>query len=726
MNNFLRDLRLGVRTAFRSPGYSVVAVVTMALAIGANTLLFSIASPLVVRPLPLGDPDTIAWLRQTNGPRGVTVGRTSMPDYLDWRETAASFSDLAAREMGDGTLIGAGDARRVALARVTTNIQSVWGLSAVLGRLFQEGEDTPGRAPAGVISHRFWQEFFNSDPTVLGRTFSLDGQTLTIMGVMSPTVEFGNLALIDIWVPLPLDDNRPRDVRTLTVMGTMAPGATLESVGAEMSALASRLAVAYPTTNRDWEVSVLSARAAVTAADTWVILGLMGVVVFFVLLIACTGLANLARARLVGRKQDLTVRQALGASRLQLVRPLVSESLVLGVLGGRRRGTLLIVSQVAMALSLLVVSALAVQSMLHLRQTSVGLDVDRLMTFKFDLPTERYANDDQRRDFTQRLASELRAIPGARSAALVSHLPVLDPEVSRTFTGTERDGTQDGEQAWASWFAVTPSFFETSGVSLVAGRLFEEGDGADRQPVAVLGRLTATRYFSDPASAVGRTVRMSGGNDDARLVTIVGVVEDTKNSNVTEVSPQVYVPLDQAPTSALTALVSSEAPSARITDARAVIRKIDAGLAITMPKTLAQIIDEQTSSGQIVNGVFVGFAGLALLLAAAGLYGVISFAVGQRRQEFGVRLALGAAPGEIRSMVVREGLKVSLIGVAVGLVLAWGMAVASASILYGITPEDPRTYVGVTLTVLTVALLAVWIPATRTMHADPLTSLRAD
>lgn len=797
----LRDLKLGLRTAFRSPGYSIVAILTLALAIGANTLLFSIANPLVVRPLPLGDPDNVGWIRQVNGPRGVTIGRTSMPDFLDFRAQSASFSTLAAREMSAGTLIGHGDPRRVTLAKVTTNLPAVWGLSPVMGRLFLDGEDAAGRAPVGVLSHRFWREFFNADPTVLNRTLDLDGQTLTIVGIMEPKIEFGGLTEIDLWVPLPLDPARSRDERLLSVMGTLAPSATLESAGVEMKAIAARLAAAYPATNADWDLNVLDSRAAITTGETWVILGLMSVVVGFVLLIACASLGNLARARLIGRKQDLAVRKALGASRLQLVRPLVSESLVLGLAGGaaglllahaglslinaiafepffktlaidqyvltfnlglsvitpllfsvwpalsqsrpaddeslrgtrirgsrsgRRRGSVLIVSQVAMALALLVVSALAVQSMWRLRNTPMGIDVARVLTFKVDLPSDRYPGDAERRDFARRLAESLQQIPGAASAATATHLPVFDPEVTRRFTGTNNDGAREGEEPWASWYAVSPRFFETTGMSLLAGRAIDATDTADRQAVAVVSKQAATRYFTEPAAAIGRTITLSGGNDQRRRVTIVGVVADTRNADLIGVNPQIYVPLDQSPAATLTAVLSSATPDARIPDVRSAVRRLDPALAITVPKPLSQIVDEEMSSAKIINAIFVGFAGLALVLAAAGLYGVIAFTVGQRRQEFGVRLALGAAPGSIRTMVLREGLRVSAIGVVIGLGMAWLLAMASASVLYGISPNDPVTYVTVTVTVIVVAICAVWIPATRAMRVDPLTALRAE
>jgi len=244
--------------------------------------------------------------------------------------------------------------------------------------------------------------------------------------------------------------------------------------------------------------------------------------------------------------------------------------------------------------------------------------------------------------------------------------------------------------------------------------------------VAVLSRVGATRYFSNPESAVGRTIQLATGGKETTPVTVVGVVEGTKDSNVQDGTPQIFVPFEQAPGVALTAVVSADAPAARIGDARAVLRRLDPGIALTAPKPFTQIVDEETSSTGIINFIFVSFAALALLLAAAGLYGVISFTVGQRRQEFGVRLALGAAPAEIRSMVVGEGLKVTLIGVGLGLVLAWGLALASASVLFGVTPEDPWTYVGVTATVLLVAVIAVWVPATRAMRVNPVTALRAD
>lgn len=794
----LRDLKLGLRTALRSPGYSLVAITTMALAIGANTLLFSIANPLVVRPLPITNPDDIGWIRQVNGPRGVTTGRTSIPDFLDFRAQTRSFDTLAAREAGAGSLVATGDPTRVNLMRVTTNLPEVWGLAPAHGRLFLPGEDAVGAAAVGVLSYRFWRDAFNGDTAIVGRTVSLDGRPLTVVGVMTQNIEFGSLAEIDIWTPLSLDAGTARDARTLSVMGTLAPAVSLAQANSEMQAIAHRLADQYPATNSGWELVVVDTRSAITGGDTWVILALMSVVVGFVLLIACASLANLARARLVGRAQDLNVRRALGASRGQLIAPLVSESVVLGLVGGsvglglaqaglkainavafeqyfrmltidayvltfnlglsvltpllfsvwpalrhsrpadadqlrgtrirggvagRRKGRVLIASQVAMALSLLVVSALAVQSMWRLSHTPTGMQIDRVLHLSLELPANRYQDDEARRRGVTALIDAVRRVPGVDAAAVASHLPVFDPQTTRSFTGTDGDGVRDGEQPFAAWYAVSEEFFAVVGIEVLAGRGFETGDVNGRQPVAVINRAAAERYFESANAALGRVIQVRG-DEGSEAVTVVGVVSDTRNEDLVVVDPQLYVPIAQSPAASLTVVASSTLPDSLATEVRRAVNTVDATLAVTPPKSLATRFEENASSSRIVSGIFLGFGGLALALAAAGLYGVISFTVSQRRQEFGVRLALGAQPGAIRTMVLREGMVVSSVGVAIGLVVATLLAFASASALYGIAPTDGLTYAGVTATVVVVVMLAVWIPATRAMSVSPVTALR--
>jgi predicted permease len=801
MSRLWQDIRLGVRTARRSPGYSAVTIATLALAIGANTLLFSIANPLLIRGLPVKDAGTLGWIWQENPVSGVTRAGVSMPDFLEWRASTRSFTSLAARELRGATLSGHGDAERVQLVRATADLCELWGLRPAAGRLFQPGEDTPGRPLSAVLSHGYWRRAFREDPAAIGSTIWIDGAPATIVGIMDPEIETYGYAKVDLWVPLPLDAAVARDQRTLRVVGRLAPGATIESANAEIRALAAVQAREHPDTNEHWVPRVVSTRTSMTGPDTWVLLALLGVVVVFVLLIACANLANLVLARVVRRRHDFAVRQALGASRIQLVRPLLIESLLLGIVGGlfglalaqaglrvinatafdtllqqigidgtvlmftaalslltpflfsllpalgagrtstvevlrdarstggrraSRRRNVLVAAQVALALSLLVVSGLVLRTVMNFQKLDIGLQVSRILTFRIEPPVDRYATEAARARLTRDAIARLSTIPGAEAAAAVSHLPVFDGDVVHTLTGTAHDGTTPDDHPWASWFAATPDFFRAAGIPLVAGRAFSDADASSTQPVAVINRLGAERYFDGVSQALGRTVRLTGTGAVARPVTIVGVVADTRDSQVTRTSPQIYVPFDQWTPSSMVVLIRSGAPADRAADARAAVRAVDAGVAISTPKTMATLVEENTGDNAIVNGMFLGFALLALLLAGGGLYGVVSYSIGQRQREIGVRLALGASPATIRRMVLVEGMKTTGAGVLAGVVLAAVLAQASASLLFGVSPRDPMTFVGVVLLVVAVALLASWSPAARAMRIDPVTTLRAD
>jgi putative ABC transport system permease protein len=803
MGSLWRDIRFGTRTALRSPGYSVVVIVTLALAIGANTLLFSLANPLLLKPLPLGNRDRLGWVWEINGSAGVSRGGASAADLLDWRAGSRTFTALAATDSRDGTLTGHGrDAESVALARITPNLENLWDLHPAAGRLLEPGENAPGRPLVGVLAYHYWREAFHGDPGVIGRSFFLNGSPIAIVGVMEPGIEFGTLATYDLWVPLPLDPAAPRDDRTLQVVGLLAPGATVASADAELRALSRTQAREYPATNRDWEAHVVSTTEAIAGPDTWAILALLGVVVVFVLLIGCANLANLARARLMGRQRELAVRQALGASRLQLIRPVLSESLLLALAGGvvglglaqaglrainaatydqylqhvgidadvliftaglalltpllfsfwpaisagreavvdtlrgarsttagpaaRRRANVLVAAQVALALSLLVVAGLILQTVDNIRHMNIGIDVRHLITARVDLPRDRYPDDRSRAAFADEIASRLGALPGVTGAAVASQIPVFDPDVVRNLTGTLHDGSDGSARPWACWSTVSTDFFRTAGIALVAGRSFRSSDSAGAQPVAVLNRLAAEKYFDAVGNALGRVVVLHDRNGADRQVTIVGVVADTHNSAIVRSSPQLYVPVDQSPVPVMRIVVSAPAPADRASDIRAAVRELDQTVGLSNPKPLLQEAREATSTGAIMDALFGGFAALALALAAAGLYGVISYSVGRRQREIGVRLALGAAPGSIRRMVLREGLGVTAWGAAAGLLLAFLIGHAAASLLYGVSPDDPATFAGVLGAIGVVSLVAVWAPAMRAMRVDPVTSLRTD
>jgi putative ABC transport system permease protein len=801
MSRIARDVQFGLRSIVRSPGYSAIAVVTVALAIGANTLLFSIANPLVVRPLPIQQPETLGWIMLSSAEREIERGRASLPEFLEWRAAMSSFGEMAAMDYSGGTLTGHGDARRVRTARVTADLHSVWGLRPIAGRLFQPGEDRPGHPLVAVLSARFWREAFLADPSVVGRTFGFDGAAIAIVGVMDPGIEFGDLALVDLWMPLPLDATGPRDRRTLSVVGTLAPGATVASADAELQTVFANQSRAYPAANRGWRANVRTTTAAISGNQTWLILGLLGVVVVFVLLIACANLANLVLARLLARRQESALRLALGASRWQLIRPLLIESLILSVAGGvlglalaqaglriinaiatepfmrqirvdgnvvaftavlsiltpvlfalwpalttgrggsgallhgsrtsgtretGRRRRVLIAAQVALALALLTVSALVTQSLAYLQRIDPGFEYRPLLTYRFDLPAARYGDDPSRLAFVRTLEARLAALPGVNGAAVVSHLPVIEADFARVLRGTLHDGTSDADRPWASSFGVTPGYFQATGLPALAGRVIEPRDRFEAEPVAVLNRMAAERYFDSIDNAIGRRVLIHDTVLGERPATIIGVVADTRDAQLTRSSPQMYLPLDQWPRSSFRAIIRSATPLDAARPTLDAMRALDPEVAVADLKPVAQVMEEELSSSRIINGLLVAYSIVALALAAGGLFGVISYSVGQRRREIGVRLALGASPSAVGRMVVREGLAIAGIGAAIGLVLGLVLAELSAALLFGIGPRDPATFAGVVAVILIVALLASWLPAARAMRVDPARTLRAD
>jgi putative ABC transport system permease protein len=801
MSTIWRELRQSARATLKTPGYSAIVIVTLALAIGANTLLFSIASPLAIRPLPITQGDSLGWIWEKNKPSGVERGASSVAELLDFRASAKSFQMVGGMEQTGGTLTGHGDAQHVQLMRVTANFGDLWGLHPVLGRLLQPGEDAVGHPLAGVLSHRYWQKTFQGDPGVVGRTFMLDGQPITIVGVMEPEIELGSLVSIDLWVPLALDPSLPRDQRNVRVIGRLAPAATLAAADAEIHGIATRLAAEHPDTNLNWDANVVSTKQAIVGTNTRVLILLLSVVVTFVLLIACANLANLVLSRVVARRHDFAVRLALGASRWQVVRPLLFENLLLSLAGGlaglgiaraglrvinatatdvdpylkqvgidgyvltfaillsiatpfifslwpaigasrtataatlrdarssggpraRWQRNLLVGSQVALALSLLVVSGLVLQTMQNIHEVHIGLDIKHVLCFNVSLPPNQYTDDAARGRFAREAVSHLDAIPGVEAAAAVSQMPVFTGDVVRSLTGTLHDGTTEAERPWAAWFAASPDMFRAAGIPLLAGRVFTAADTTDAPAVAVVSRMTSEKYFDDVTTALGRTVTLHGRGTNDRTVTIVGVVADTKNSDAVKTSPQIWVPFDQAPVEAMTFVVRSADPAARAQDAQLVMRQMNPDVAISEPVTLTKMVQDVLADDAILTGLFLGFALLALALAAAGLYGVISYSVGQRQREIGVRLALGAPPSTIRRMVIGDGLKVTAAGIAVGLGVAFLLAQGTASFLYGIRPNDARTFAAVTGILLVVALVAVWSPAARAMRVDPVKTLR--
>ena len=800
MRTLLQDLRYGTRMVRRQPGFSAIVVLTLALAIGANTVIFSFANVLLLRPLPLHDPATLGWIFTIDPHRGGNRGSLSVPELLDYRESLTTFDSLAASVRASVILTGRGDARRLQAMRVTANLPDTWRLRMQLGRAFSADADRPGAPPQVVLSHHYWSRELDADPAIAGRSLTLDGQPTVVMGVLAPDVEIGNLSEIDVWVPQPLAADAARDDRVLRVNGRLKPGVTLAQANADVLRVAHTLARDHPQTNQGWSARVAPTREAMTGSDTKPVMILLSLVVGFVLLLACANLANLVLSRATARRRELAVRSALGASRRRVVVQMLTENVIYGVCGGvlglaiaqgglmvmqavafepffrllqidrnvllftsalalitpvlfgilpalhatrtdaaealkdggmrtaggiraaRSRSTL-IVAQLSLAVMLLVVATLCVQALVNIARAPLGIDAQKMLTARIELPAWRYGTPAAIEGYQDQLVARLRAHPSIETAAVADRLPVLDGEPVSTLTIAGRAELRAEDAPWAVTTSVSEEYFGAAGLPMAAGRAFAEGDRADRPRVAIVNREMARRYWGSPAGAIGArfTVPADAG---AGPVEIVGVTGDVLRGDREGVNPQIYLAARQQPRRSAVLVIRTNDPLAAAPAVREQLRGMDPDVPVYDLRPFQHALDEDLSSGVILGSLFVSFALLALVLAASGLYAVVAYAAAQRVKEFGVRIALGATSSDIVGMMLRQTGRLVAIGLAIGLVGGRALAMLSTSLLYRVSPSDPATYAGVALSLAAVALLASYVPVRRATAVDPVTALR--
>lgn len=809
MRALLQDLRFALRGLVKTPMFTGVVVVTLALAIGVNTVIFSMASFLLLRPLPFQDPDTIGFVYGVDRQQGTDRGGVSFPDFVDWREASTSFEQLAATVDASHTLTGVRDPTRISARRGSFNLFDIWGFTPVLGRTFTAAEDMPGGAAVVVLSQGFWTRQFGSDPTVVGSVLELDGEPHTIVGVLGPEVEIGGFSEIDVWTPLALDAAQAdRGDRTLRVTGRLKPGVTLEEAGAEIAAITRRLQLTYPASNAGWDARVVSIWAGLTGENTWLILTLLTLVVTFVLLIACANVANMTLARGVSRRAEMALRIALGAGRWRLVRERLTESLLLALGGGavglavafaglavihsipsepffqqividyrvllftaalsllipfvfglwpalqstrtdvnevlkegsartaggrqaRRGRNGLVVAQVALAVTLLLVAGLALRTAVAMRDLDLGFNTDEVTTVRIDLSLPKYPTDEQVRSWYDNLLAELAALPGVEAAAAVSSLPVFESGPSSTITIEGQDLSTSDDQPRATHVVVSPDYDRAMGIAVLQGRTLSSSDRTDGIPVVLINQEMARRYWTGPGEAIGQRIRLGDPSGNPGTVApwreVVGIMANVGADPVAPPQPQVFVPFGQAPQRSMAVVVrTSVAPESALPAIRDVVRRADADQVVADVQTLARMFSDRLASDRLLIGMFASFAVLALLLAASGLYGVMSYSVSQRSQEIGIRMALGAAPRAVVRLVVLSGLRLAAGGVVIGVAGGLLLGRAISSVLYSVGPADPPTYTTVLLVMTVVALLASYLPARRAMRLDPVSSLRID
>jgi len=810
MADLWQDLRYGLRMLAKIPGFTAVAMLTLALGIGANTAIFSMVNAVLLRPLPYSEPDRLVRVVSVRLRDGAD-DNVSYPDFVDWRARNHVFEGLAVFRTGGFTLTGMGTALRLNGAVVSAELFKLLRVAPSLGRPFLPEEDKPGAVSgtdAVILSHGLWQSQFGTDPSVLGRTIKLNGKSFTVVGVSPPGFQFPiQTDVPDLWTTIAVDGAGKESMITqrgahyLDVIARLKPGVTLPHAQAEMSTIVSNLNKQYPE-NYPRAAKVVPELGEMVKDVLPALLILLGAV-GCVLLIACANVANLLLARGTARQREIAIRSALGASRGRVIRQVLTESIVLSSLGGalglllgvggmglltrlipgeiprlseisldlrllafaamvslvtgilfglapavqgsksdltealkeggrgssegvhrsRIRSTL-VVGELAVAMVLLVAASLLIQSLSCLERVDPGFDPRNVLTFGVHVPATY--SDAQGLAFFRQVVAGIGSLPGVRTASAAVPLPLSGDEMDTSFE-IEGRPVAKAKRPTTIFNLVEPRYFATMGIPLMRGRDFTPGDDLKARPVVIVSETLAKRFFPDQ-NPIGQHIKpgISNGYPADPMREIVAVVTDVKQASMAEnASAEVYVPLAQCPNNSMLVVVRTQTdPMSIVAAAREKVKTLDKDVPIFAVKTLDEYVGESMAQARFNARLLGIFAGLALALAVVGIYGVISYSVTQRTHEIGVRVALGAGLGDVLKLVVGQGLRLALVGMAVGMVVALPATRLLRAMLFSVRPTDLTTFLLVSLVLFAATLLATYIPARRASKVDPVVALR--
>jgi putative ABC transport system permease protein len=813
----MNDLKFALRQLRKSPGFTLIAVIALALSIGANTAIFSAINTLLLRPLPVEDLDRLVFsiaMREGFDPFG-----SSLLEFAADKERNHCFSSMGAAMQRSFNLTGRGEPERARGASIMADYLTTLGVKPILGRGFTNAEDQPGGPAVALISYGRWQEHFGGDPGVIGETLNLEGRSHTIIGVMPPGFDLP--AAAEIWVPLQTNiDSLPmadRAAPMYEVVAKLRPGISIEKADAESKSIARQLEHEYPQLRRGWTVKLIWLRQQLlgdlAGKVSKALFALMAGVVFL-LLICCANVANLQLARGITRAREFALRRALGASRWRLVRQLLTESMLLAVLGGvgglllahwivpvlaamnpiqgislatffhnfkidgrvlsfallvtlatgvifgllpalksagerdvmpclkqgdqrigvsapgRRWLDVLIVAEIAVAMTLLVAGGLMLQSFNRLQHVDLGFRPDHLLTMKMVLPASKYSEHRQRVAFADQVLERIKNLPGVISAGTTTNIP-LEREIAydSVFDVEGRPRPNPNDVPITSHRLVSPDYLKTVGVTLIKGRLIDDGDRADRLPVVVISEELARQAWPEE-DPLGKRIKRVRGDQNFPWMTVIGVIKDVKEDlfNYRINRPVWYVPYGQLENNFPLNLVvrTSGDPASATAAVREAVHAIDPDQPISNVMTM-----NENLSGVLVTERFGAIlmsllAASGLLIAALGLYGVMAYSVSQRTAEIGLRVAIGARPRHVLKLILGQGLKLTLLGVAIGLTAVWCLTRLLANLLFGVSATDPATIVLISLLFTGVALLACLLPARRALAVDPIQALRTE
>jgi len=800
-----RDVRTGVRALVHSPVFTVVTVLSLALGIGANTAIFSVVNGLLLRPLPYPEAEQIVDVWHTPPQQsfpGLDRFSVSPANYLDWKAQSTAFEQMAVYADTGLSLSTSNDPLPLIGAVVSSDFFSVLRTNAMLGRTFTPDEERPGRDQVAVIGHGLWQRAFGANPNIIGQTLTLNSRSFTVVGIMPAGFEFPREA--ELWVPLAWDDNerKTRSIHDYLVIARLKQNVSLQQARAEMSTISSRLEQQYREENTGWGAVVTPLREDLVG-DVRLALLVLFCAVGFVLLIACANVANLMLARGANRQKEIAVRIALGAGRARLIRQLLTESVLLAVIGGLlglllavwgskmlvQLGSLpnsgalgidtwalgftllvsfaagiiigivpalqftrtsisealkqgsgrtggspikqhtrkaLVISEVALSLVLLIGAGLMIRSFWKLQNVDPGFDTSNALTMSIVLTPSRYSEPHQRLAFVDRAMEQIRAVPGVVSVGTTTRVPLGGGGSTQPFSVEGRPAAAIAEQPMAQTRYISPDYFRAIGIPLRQGRFFSDQDRDNSVPVVIISEAMARRFWPGE-NPIGRRLTPSFHSEQGTRE-IVGVVGDVKTSGLdADASAMMYLPFKQAPLPFLSFVVrTASTPESLIQPVSKAIYAIDKEQALTDVETMDQVLGKSLSGRRFNMTLLLTFAGVALMLAAVGVYGVMNYTVTLRRRELGIRMALGAEARDVLQLVLRQGLTLTLIGVGAGLLSAYALTRLMASLLYGVTATDYLTFASVSAVLIAVGLAASFIPARRATKVDPTIALRTE
>lgn len=808
-----QDVRFGARTFRRNPGFTLLALLTLSLGIGANTAIFSVIYGVLLKPLPFTNGERLVVLRQQAPLAGVDSLGFSVREIEDYRTRSQTLDGVVEHHSMSFTLFGKAEPERVQTAVVSANFFDVFGIRPLLGRAFLPDDDKPGAPAVLLLSYHYWERSHGGDPQIVGRTFAMNNRPHTVIGVLPPIPQFPVES--DVYMPTSACPTRSserfianRNARMMSVFGRLKPGQPLAQSQADLATIAASLKQEYPASypeNRGYRIAASSLRDDLTRAARPTFLLLLGTA-GLVLLIACANVANLMLARVMRRERELAIRAAIGAGRGRIIRQLLTESTLLALLGGvigvilagvslnllvtfaarftpraaeirldwfvllftlvvavvtgllfglmpalstrenlsvslRDGGTtsaagsarhrvrsLLLTAQVALSFMLLIGAGLMIRSLIHLQQVNPGFDPERVMVMRLSPNWSKYSTGEQYRDLSLRTSETISRLPGVISAAMATNYPlnplgITNGPFNRSFV-IEGHLPTDGELApQADFRLVTSGYFETIHLPLINGRFFTEADHDKSIPVAVINQTLARHRWGNE-NPVGRRISFNRGET---WLTIVGVVGDARSYGLNrEALDEIYAPVRQAGGAGFLLVRTAADPAGMVQLLRKAVYELDAETAIDHVRTLAEAQSEAIASPRLTTLLLGLFAGLAMIITATGIAGVIALSVSQRTHELGIRLALGATQNEVLLMVLRQGMKLVVIGLLIGSVSALALTRLMSSLLFAVAPTDPLTFLIVAFVLAIVAAAACYIPARRVTTIDPLIALRTE